>query len=1107
MIELSFNLSPIILLVTIFVELIDSSLIFSNVILWLAIFSLVIDKLLIFSVVIDKLLILSVVIWSFFIIFVLITLLLIVNLPLLSIVASPLIDTLWNKLPSDINIFPSFNNPNSFIKSIFDALILFAPIFINPSLLTVTSPVIGLLLKLTPSEINILPSTIGNSLFKNCKCLFSIVLSFNLLPFIDFSFITFPSIFTTSTTPFLSNLISPDNLWLLYLSVLPIKIIPLLVEMLLSIKLILLGITAFDSILVEIMALSFIFEVVTILLAILIALILVNSEPSPINLSADILPVVIKFSSSKDIWPLVSVIDPESKIKLLDPTFNLFFIVVLPDFSTINLPSNDNPFSSITIPLLALDIFVTFKSPISSFWILPSPPILDGAICLSFSIKFAFDKSITLFSFEIIIFTLSIVPPFILFALIESSGIIKFVVFKVVVFKFVVFKFVVSIFVESKLLIEIVFISPPSILSPLIWLSFNFNSASVTSKIFVSSNISEAFVIIPPSILSPLIWLSFNFNSASVTSKILLLFIIMLAFVIVPPSILSPLTWLSANNSSPLLTSNWFVSKFIIFKFSMVPPSILSPLIWLSAKIKFPLLISNFLDEFISTFNSPSIILFADILLILSDVIWFSASIRLALDTSKYLFLLIDDVKSISESNIEPFFHNPLFTNNDSIPTESIVPPFILFPLIESSAKFKNPLVKSKIPPWLKVILFEFKFSILIFSIVPPSILSPLIWLSEINIFASLTSNIFPSETLKLVKIKLLISTLSIVPPLILFALICLSLNNTVDSDKSIILSLVVLILAFSIEILLIVPPLIFSPEIELSGKITLPKVVSIILPTPRYISDSWITPLFHTPVITSNCVILISLIVPPSILLPEICLSFNIKLASLRSTILSIPASIATLVILPPWILSPLIWLLDNNKSPSVISKKYLPPDKFSPIVISELLIKPLFHIPDLTSKSLIVILLIIPLVILLGFNESILSPLIWLSAKINSPSDTSNIPNETSIFLFIPTSILASVIVPPSILSPLIWLSANNMLPFVISKVLFEFIVISDSEILLSNILLVSILIPEKVPPKIASALIELLGNKISPWISKVFPELIVISVLIILPLFIKA
>ena len=539
----------------------------------------------------------------------------------------------------------------------------------------------------------------------------------------------------------------------------------------------------------------------------------------------------------------------------------------------------------------------------------------------------------------------------------------------------------------------------------------------------------------------------------------------------------------------------------------MVPPSILSPLIWLSDKIKFALLISNFLDEFISTFNSPSIILFADMLLILLDVIWFSANIRLAFDTSKYLFLFIDDVKSMSESSIEPFFHNPLFTNKVPIPIESIVPPFILLPLIESSAKFKNAFVKSKTPPWLKVILFEFKFSILKFSIVPPSILSPLIWLSEINIFASLTSNIFPSETLKLVKIKLLISTLSIVPPLILFALICLSLNNTVDSDKSIILSLVVLILAFSIEILLIVPPLIFSPEIELSGKITLPKVVSIILPTPKYMSDSWITPLFHTPVITSNCVILISLIVPPSILLPEICLSFKIRLASLRSTILSKPISIPTLVILPPSILSPLIWLSDNIKSPSLISKKYLPPDKFSPIVISELLINPLFHIPELTSKSFIVILLITPSVILLGFIDSILSPLIWLSAKINSPSDTSNIPNETSIFLFIPTSILASVIVPPSILSPLIWLSANNILPFVISNVLLEFIVISDSKILLSTISLVSILIPEKVPPKIASALIELLGNKISPWISNVLPELIVISVLIILPLFIIA
>ena len=122
----------------------------------------------------------------------------------------------------------------------------------------------------------------------------------------------------------------------------------------------------------------------------------------------------------------------------------------------------------------------------------------------------------------------------------------------------------------------------------------------------------------------------------------------------------------------------------------------------------------------------------------------------------------------------------------------------------------------------------------------------------------------------------------------------------------------------FSIVIWSIVPSLILSPLIWSSANKTLPAVRSSVIPAPTVISPLIVPPEILTLVISlklqsigpANWSIVIASIVPPLILSPLIWLSANMKLAALTSNLVPAgttvsPGSIVKLINVPPLILT----------------------------------------------------------------------------------------------------------------------------------------------------------------------------------------------------------
>ena len=201
-----------------------------------------------------------------------------------------------------------------------------------------------------------------------------------------------------------------------------------------------------------------------------------------------------------------------------------------------------------------------------------------------------------------------------------------------------------------------------------------------------------------------------------------------------------------------------------------------------------------------------------------------------------------------------------------------IVPPLILFPVNELSSSINVPPVKSNIlpiPTYISVSDIEPPFQIPkstdkldidTLSIVPPLILFPLIEsLFKIN-FPSVKSNTFPKPTyISELFIKLLSKlTLSIVPPNTLLPLICLSDNNKVPFVKS------KVELNISISVLLIVPPPILSPFIWLSDNNKVPPVRSKVELVILIFVSSILPPFIRTvPLVTSKIESFTKLTVP----------------------------------------------------------------------------------------------------------------------------------------------------------------------------------------------------------------------------------------------------
>ena len=414
--------------------------------------------------------------------------------------------------------------------------------------------------------------------------------------------------------------------------------------------------------------------------------------------------------------------------------------------------------------------------------------------------------------------------------------------------------------------------------------------------------------------------------------------------------IFSPLIWLSENIISPSLTSILLSKLIFISTSSIKPPWILSPLIWLSENIISPLLTSNTPLLFIVNLS---------------------------------LLLIFISVPSINPLSIFTFFIIWLSKSMDPVNLEiviaDIVPPSTLSPLIWSSAKKSFPSVISKkfsplitkstlsiVPPsiftfvigWLSKFIGPVNFEIVIADIVPPSTLSPLIWSSAKNKLPSVISNLCAIGTV--------ISTPVIVPSVIFTE--CNVTSLTVDPLKLYAPAPNVPDnLQFSPW-----PPTILLGVNVLSPTITVAKDISKVLPWGTVISEKLIVelmiftfdklPLFTLPIsliIESSKLKVPFLNLPGIILLVEISgslssliwlfesISSPFDMSSLLFSPMVIlvpsinPLSIFTLVIgwlstsigplnleiviadiVPPSILSPLIWLSFNTKLPFDIFK-----------------------------------------------------------------------------------------------------------------------------------------------------------------------------------------
>ena len=361
---------------------------------------------------------------------------------------------------------------------------------------------------------------------------------------------------------------------------------------------------------------------------------------------------------------------------------------------------------------------------------------------------------------------------------------------------------------------------------------FTFENAWVLQSIAPNNFEISISDIVPPPITSPVNWFGANTIFAALKSIVepeinSILFIVPPIPLIIPPLKLTLLiNWLQKS------IGPW-ISDIVIL--SIVPPFILSPLIWLSLNNNIPALISMI-----------ELLLIPIISLLLIKIKSLDIVVDFIIPPLTFILLIIWLLQSIGPPN-------------DAILISSIVPLFILSPLIWSSLNNNVPplisitelllipiisllliiselldiVIEFIIPPliftldifWLLQSIEPPNFDILISSIVPPCIASPLIWLSfNTNVAALISIILLSVNTIS----HLTIDKLSNAP---LF--ICIFFNNwLLQSNGPVNLFIV---------ISSIVPPYIALPLICLSLNIIEPKLISKVLPLPIFILPSCI--------------------------------------------------------------------------------------------------------------------------------------------------------------------------------------------------------------------------------------------------------------------------